>query len=178
MKNLNKIVVIILILLIILPGCEKKKREIVHRTETPKVTDNKLENNVPYKETVTKKQEIIDDQTAEEILAVIYENLEATKAEDIERILATIYVDDLQRRSTVKGMEFIFSNYDLDYVLEEVEVIEISGDVAKVHYVQTTRAAQGTGFANMRVEGIHHMKKSGDVWKIFRSENLGSEQIP
>jgi len=74
-------------------------------------------------------------------------------------------------------MEFIFSNYDLEYVLEEVEVIEITGDEAKVYYIQTTRVLQGTGFANMRAEGIHHMKKSGDAWKIIRTENLGSEQI-
>ena len=162
----------------ILPGCEKKGREIIHKTDTPTVTDSKLENKSPRKKTVTKKLENIDDQSAEEILAIIYENIEATKAEDTERVLATIYVDSLQRRSTVKGMEFIFSNYDLEFVLEEVEVIEISGDEAKVHYIQTTRALQGTGFANMRAEGIHHMKKSGDRWKIFRTENLGSEQIP
>jgi hypothetical protein len=75
-------------------------------------------------------------------------------------------------------MEFIFSNYDLEYVLEAVEVIEINGDEAKVYYIQTTRALQGTGFVNMRAEGIHHMKKPGDTWKIFETENLGSEQIP
>ena len=178
MKNLNKIIIIISISLIILLGCEKKEREITHKTDAPTVTDNKLENKAPRKETVIKKQDNIDEQTAEEILAVIYENIEATKAEDTERVLATIQVDSPQRRSTVKGMEFIFSNYDLEYVLEEVEVIEISGDEAKVHYIQTTRALQGTGFANMRAEGIHHMKKSGDAWKIFRTENLGSEQIP
>jgi len=178
MKNLNKIIIIISISLIILLGCEKKEREITHKTDASTVTDNKLENKAPRKETVIKKQDNIDEQTAEEILAVIYENIEATKAEDTERVLATIQVDGLQRRSTVKGMEFIFSNYDLEYVLEEVEVIEISGDEAKVHYIQTTRSLQGTGFANMRAEGIHHMKKSGDAWKIFRTENLGSEQIP
>lgn len=36
-------------------------------------------------------------------------------------------------------MEFIYSNYDLEYVLEEVEVIEINEDEAKDHYIQTTR---------------------------------------
>ncbi len=178
MKNLSKIIIIISMSFFILPGCEKKEREITHKTDTPTVTDNKLEDKAPRKEIVTKKQENIDDQTAEEILAVIYENIEATKAEDIERVLATIYVNSLQRRSTMKGMEFVFTNYDLEYVLEKVEVIEISGDEAKVHYIQTTRALQGTGFANMRAEGIHHMKKMGDAWKIFRTENLGSEQIP
>ena len=65
MKNLNKIIIIISISLIILLGCEKKDREITHKTDAPTVTDNKLENKAPRKETVTKKQENIDDQTAE-----------------------------------------------------------------------------------------------------------------
>ena len=178
MKKFNKVIILISISLFIFTGCEKKKKDIIHRTETPSVTNNELENKAPRRETVTKKQDDINENIAEEILAVIYENLNATTAEDIERVLATLYVDNLQRRSTVKGMEFIFSNYDLEYVLEEVEVIEITGDKAKVYYIQTTRALQGTGFANMRAEGIHHMKKSGDAWKILRTENLGSEQIP
>ncbi len=178
MKNLNKIIIVISMSLFILSGCEKKKREIVHRTETPTVTNNELENRAPRRETVNQKQENIDDQSAEEILAVIYENIDATTAEDTKRVLATIHEDSPQRNSTVQGMEFVFSNYDLEYVLEIVEVIEINGDEAKVHYIQTTRALQGTGFANMRAEGIHHMKKSGDAWKIFKTENLGTEQIP
>ena len=178
MKNLNKAIILISISLFILTGCDKKKREIIHRSETPTVRNNELENKVPRRETVIEKQDNIDKETAEGILAVIYENIDASMAEDTERVIATVHEDSPQRRSTVQGMEFVFSNYDLEYVLEKVEVIEITGDEAKVHYIQTTRALQGTGFANMRAEGIHHMKKSGNAWKIFRTENLGTEQIP
>lgn len=178
MKNFNKVIILISILLFISIGCEKKKREIVHRTETPTVTNNGLENKAPRRETVVEKQDNIDVKTAEEILAVIYENIDASIAEDTERVLATIHEDSPQRNSTVQGMEYVFSNYDLEYILEEAEVIEIKEDEAKVHYVQTTRALQGTGFANMRAEGIHHLKKSGNAWKIFRTESLATEQIP
>ncbi|MEE9449113.1 MAG: hypothetical protein V3V72_03605 [Ignavibacteriaceae bacterium] len=178
MKNFNKIIILISLSLFILTGCEKKKREINHGTETPVVKNNELEDKAPQRETVIKKQDNIDEKTAEEILAVIYENIDASNAEDKERVLATVHEDSPQRRSTVEGMEFIFSNYDLEYVLEETEVVEITGNEAKVHYIQTTRALQGTGFANMRAEGIHHMNKSGDAWKILRTENLGTEQIP
>jgi len=178
MKNLNKAIILILISLFIHTGCEKKKREIVHRTETPTVTNKELENKAPLRETVIEKQDNIDKKTADEILAVIYENINATTSEDAKRVLSTIHEDSPQRNSTVQGMEYVFSNYDLEYVLEEAEVIEIRGDKAKVHYIQTTRALQGTGFANMRAEGIHHLKKSGNAWKIFRTESLATEQIP
>ncbi|MBT8385847.1 MAG: hypothetical protein KJO12_00420, partial [Ignavibacteria bacterium] len=147
-------------------------------TNTPTTTNDEFENKAPRRENVVKTQENIDEQTANEILAVIYENIDATQAEDIERVLATVYVDSAHQRATVQGMEFIFSNNDLEYVLEAVEVIEINGDDAKVHYIQTKRALQGKGFINMRVGGIHHMKKFGDTWKIFETENLVSEQIP
>jgi len=178
MKNLNNAIILILISLFIFMGCEKKKREIVHRTETPTVTNNELESKAPLRETVVEKQDNIDKKTADEILAVIYENINATTSEDKERVLATIHEDSPQRNSTVQGMEYVFSNYDLEYILEQAEVIEIKGDEAKVHYIQTSRALQGTGFANMRAEGIHHLKKSGHAWKIFRTESLATEQIP
>jgi len=178
MKKFKIVIILISISLFIFTGCEKKKKDIIHKTETPTIENNEIEDKAPRRETVTTRQDNIDEKIADDILAVIYENLNATKAEDIERVLATLYLDNLERRSTMKGMEFVFANYDLDYVLEEVEVIEITGDEAKVYYIQTTRALQGIGFANMRAEGIHHMKKSGDVWKMLRTENLGSEQIP
>ena len=178
MKKFNKVIILILISLFVFTGCEKKKKDKIHNTKTPTIENNEIEDKAPRRETVTTKQDDIDEKIADDILAVIYENLNATKAEDIERVLATLYLDNLERRSTMKGMEFVFANYDLEYVLEEVEVIEITGDEAKVYYIQTTRALQGIGFTNMRAEGIHHMIKSGDVWKMLSTENLGSEQIP
>ena len=178
MSNISKAIILLSILLIIFSGCDKKKREINHGTEPPTVTNNKTEDKSPKRETVIKKQESIDEKIAEEILAVIYENIDATMAEDVERVLATIHENSSQQRSTIQAMEFIFGNYDLEYVLEEVEVIEINGDEAKVYYIQTTRALEGTGFMNMRAVGIHHMKKLGNAWKIFETENISSEQIP
>jgi len=178
MKNFNKAIILISIILLCFSACEEKKREINHGSETPTVKNNELEDKTPRKETVIEKQESIDEKIAEDILAVIYENIAATMAEDVERVLATVYENSTQQRSTIQAMEFIFSNYDLEYVLEEVEVIEINGEEAKVYYIQTTRALKGTGFVNMRAVGIHHMKKLGNSWKIFETENLGSEQIP
>lgn len=178
MKKFNKIIILISISLLIVSGCEKQKREIVEKKEPPVITNNNPLSNVPLQETKITKQEDIDEKTAEEILAVIYENLDATRAEDPKRVLATIHEDSPQRNSTMQGMEFVFSNFDLEYFLEKVEVNEIKGDEAKVYYMQTTRALQGTGFANMRAVGIHYMKKSGNSWKIFKTENMGTEQIP
>ncbi len=176
-KNTLKIIVIIILSFFVLTGCEKK-REIKHNTETTTVEEKNIVTTIQPNETKINFQDNIDKKIAEEILSVINENLSATSDEDAERVLATIHKDSPQRNSTTQGMDYVFANYDLEYVLEMAEVIEIKGNEAKVHYIQTTRALQGIGFANMRAEGIHHMKKSGNEWKIFKTENIATEQIP
>ncbi|MBK9098257.1 MAG: hypothetical protein IPM14_09125 [bacterium] len=128
-------------------------------------------------QTPIQKQSGIDLKVAEEIIAVVKENIAATEAEDKERVLKTIHKDSPQYKSTVNGMDFVFANYDMKFDLEEIEVLEVTGDDAKVYYVQTTRAITGQGFAPTRATGIHHMKKEDGNWKIFRTEYLDNQQI-
>lgn len=123
------------------------------------------------------KQENIDPRVAAEIIGVIKENIAATQAEDKERVLKTLHKDCPQLNSTIQGMDYVFANFDLVFDIEKVEVIEMSGEDAKVYYVQTTRAVHGTGFAPTRATGIHQMKKENGKWKIFKTEYLSNEQI-
>jgi hypothetical protein len=160
------------LLLLFLIGCEssqENKETTIPRTLPP-------EQNIPQtnEQPQINKQANIDENIAKDILAVIYENIEATKAEDTKRVLSTIHKDSPQRNSTVQGMEYVFKNYDLDYILEEVEVLEITGEDAKVYYVQFTKAIAGQGFSDNRADGIHHMKKENGKWKIYKTENLNA----
>ena len=123
------------------------------------------------------KQENIDPKVSIEIIAVVKENLEATKAKDKDRVLKTIHKDSPQLSSTVQGMDYVFANFDMDFKLEKVEVIEINGDSAKVYYVQTTQAIRGEGFAPTRASGIHTMKKENGKWKIYKTEYLTNEPM-
>jgi hypothetical protein len=123
------------------------------------------------------KQENIDPKVAAEIIAVIKENIAATQAEDKERVLKTLHKDCPQLRSTVQGMDYVFANFDMQFDLEQIEVLEITGEDAKVYYMQTTRAVHGAGFAPTRATGIHWMKKEDSKWKIFKTEYLSNEQI-
>jgi ketosteroid isomerase-like protein len=123
------------------------------------------------------KQQNIDPKVAEEIIAVIKENIAATQAKDKERVLKTLHKDCPQRKSTIQGMDYIFKNYDMVYNLEKAEVLEITGDEAKVYYEQTTRAGKGQNFQPMRSKGIHILKKENGKWKLFKTEYLGNEPI-
>jgi len=123
------------------------------------------------------KQENIDPKIAAELIAVIKENIAATEAKDKERVLNTIHKDCPQRRSTIQGMDYVFANFDMKFELEQIEVLEVSVEDAKVYYMQTTRAVRGAGFAPTRASGIHLMKKEDGKWKIFKTEYLTNEQI-
>ena len=99
------------------------------------------------------------------------------KAKDKDRVLKTIHKDCPQRRSTIQGMEYVFANFDMEFDLEKIEVLEITDEDAKVYYMQTTRAIRGQGYPPTRATGIHLMKKENGKWKIFKTEYLSNEQI-
>jgi hypothetical protein len=169
---MNKTYLIFIILLGILFGCESKR-------DTSVVKNNQTQETVvpPPPKVEIKKQENIDPKVEKEILAVVNENLEATRAEDKDRVLATIHKNSPQYNSTVQGLEFVFANYDLEFFMEKAEVIEISDNDSKVYYILTTRSVKGRGFLNKRDEGIHHLKKQGGKWRIFRTENISTNPV-
>ena len=123
------------------------------------------------------KQENIDPKVASEIIGVIKENIAATQAKDKERVMKTLHKDCPQLNSTIQGMDYVFANFDIVFDLEEIEVIELSKEDAKVYYKQTTRTIRGEGFPPNRATGIHLMKKEKGKWKIFKTEYISSEQI-
>jgi len=123
------------------------------------------------------KQENIDPKVSAEIISVVKENLDATEAKDKNRVLKTICKDSPQLKSTINGMDYVFANFDMEFNLEKVEVIEVNGDAAKVYYVQTTQAIRGEGFNPTRVSGIHNLKKENGKWKIYKTEYLSNEPM-
>lgn len=161
--------------LIILSSCKSEEEKI---EPTPKQGDTYV---LPPKQEqqphAIQKQGNIDPKIAAEIIGVIKENITATQAKDKARVLTTIHKDCPQLKSTIQGMDFVFANYDMVFTLEEIEVIELSTDDAKVYYKQTTRATRGEGYPPTRATGIHLMKKENGKWKIFKTEYLTNEQI-
>jgi hypothetical protein len=167
-------VIFLLITVLIISGCKsEEKADSPQKQGESFVLPPKQEE----QQQVIRKQEKIDPVIAAEIIAVVKENIDATQAKDKERVLKTIHKDCPQLRSTIQGMDYVFANYDMEFKLEKAEVIEISGEDAKVYYVQTTKATRGEGFSPTRASGIHHMKKEDGKWKIFKTEYLTNELI-
>jgi len=142
---------------------QNKQNVLPPKTEQPKRT--------------VQRQSNIDPKVSAEIIALIKENIAATQAKDKERVINTIAKDSPQLQSTINGMDYVFANFDMEFELEKVEVLEVNSTDAKVYYIQTTRAIRGEGFAPTRASGIHHLKKENGKWKIYKTEYLTNEQI-
>jgi len=172
-----KLILIILLLTVILivSGCksEEENTETTPGQGETYVLPPKQEQ--PPQQIV--KQSNIDPKVEAELIAVIKENIAATEAKDKDRVLKTIHKDCPQLKSTIQGMDYVFAHFDMKFDLEQIEVLEVTGEDAKVYYMQTTRAVRGAGFAPTRASGIHLMKKEDGKWKIFKTEYLTNEQI-
>jgi len=144
-------------------GCETKDEEKI-------IPERNLNPPPQQKQTQIIKKANIDPKIEEEILAVIRENLEAANSKDVDRVLATVHESSPQLNSTKEGMNYVFNNYNLDFILEQAEVIEVKSEDAKVYYVQFTKSKGGQAFADNRAAGFHFMKKSNGKWKIYKTE--------
>lgn len=167
------LIIILFTFLLVSIGCKSEEEKI---ETTPKQGDTYVLPPQQQQQTI-QKQENIDPKIAAELIAVIRENIAATEAKDKDRVLKTLHKDCPQRRSTIQGMEYVFANFDMKFDLEQIEVLEVTGEDAKVYYMQTTRAIRGEGFPPTRASGIHLMKKEDGKWKIFKTEYLTNEQI-
>jgi len=163
-------------------GCESEKdssldQELQNRTgQVPKTNLQNQNTQPPLKPLAHLTPE--QKKLRIEAFGVIKENLEATKAEDTDRVLKTIHEDSPQLKSTKEGMAYVFQNFDMTYEIEDMQLVSATNDEVKVLFKQTTKSLKGTGFQNMRSVGIHTLKRSKDgKLKIFNSDYLQTEPI-
>ena len=178
----NSPVILLLIMYLVMAGCQSKENKSPNE-EIQKNTDQKTKNNLQNQNTQPEIRPLTNltpeqKKLRVEAFGVIKENLEATQAEDTERVLQTIHEDSPQLRSTKEGMAYVFKNFEMAYELEEMQLISANDDEVKVLFKQTTKSLSGTGFTNMRSIGVHTLKRSKDGHlKLFSSEYLQTEQI-
>ena len=71
---------------------------------------------------------------------------------------------------TKKFSQELFQNYDLEYIIDRYEPIEISGDRSRVKITLTTKKLRGSlPFRNNTLISIYTMSKSNGKWKIYSS---------
>lgn len=101
------------------------------------------------------------------VLAVIRENLDACRRNDIEGIMATMDPQSPKYEQTRNVMEQMMSQqYVLSYEMKEARVTSISDTEARVHVVQVTRKISGPDFRDNEVTVTDILVKRDGQWKL------------
>ncbi|MBD3263875.1 MAG: hypothetical protein GF375_02085 [Candidatus Omnitrophica bacterium] len=113
----------------------------------------------------------------EEIFRVVYDNLAAMEEENLVDYMDTISEDSPGYNTTKQQLLILFNNYDLDYEIESIELLESSANEAKVKVIQSTRKIEGPEFRNNKIVGIHTLEKTDGGWKIYSTEIRNIEYL-
>jgi hypothetical protein len=177
MKIFSFIIVSIFVLILI-AGCESSTERKPVTTQQPPPPVNQQNTSPTNNDFPVPRQENIDPKIAQQIIAVIKENLDANEKEDKARVLKTIHKDSPQRQSTINGMNFVFPQYDLHFQLDKIEVLRVDGDSAIVYFKQTTiPVGKSPGLAPSTSTGLHYLEKEGKNWKLFKTEFISTDYL-
>ena len=112
--------------------------------------------------------EKISPDERQAIISVLQANIKAAENENLNGFMQTIHPDSPAFESTRSFMKKAFAEYDFNYEIVEANVLEVSGDVARVSYIQITRKKSGPdAISDNQVRGEHILKKADGRWKIY-----------
>ncbi|WP_158299510.1 copper amine oxidase N-terminal domain-containing protein [Paenibacillus antri] len=110
-----------------------------------------------------------DVDAADETIArnTIASYMEALNREDLTAALRLVHADSPMRSATEKTLAWMFETYELTHELENVRVLERSGDEMYVHTVQAMRKSAGPKLADVRTRSIHTLRLANGQWKLY-----------
>jgi uncharacterized protein YchJ len=109
--------------------------------------------------------------------SVIYANAKYMAEENLSAVMSTIHPESPVFENTRKLIQEIFNQFDLNYKIERLEILEENQEEARVRFVQVTRKVAGNDFTDNRMKGIHTLMKDGDSWKIFSTVSEDMEYL-
>jgi ketosteroid isomerase-like protein len=103
-----------------------------------------------------------------QITSVVYENIAAHNAEDIDRYMATIHPKSPGYDETKKMLGEMYQQFELKHTVTGVELLKVSGDRAEVSFTLTTRKVRGPAFRDNRIVGVFNLRQDDDGrWKLW-----------
>jgi hypothetical protein len=79
--------------------------------------------------------------------------------------------------STEVFVEKLFELYDLQFIVEDLEIIEQTDEQAEVRFTQLTMKVKGPEFKNNRIKGNHYLRKSDGSWRILDTKILETDYL-
>jgi hypothetical protein len=105
--------------------------------------------------------------TSESPMAVIYENISASNAEDITRYMATIHSKSPSYQSTKTMTKEAFSLFDLSYKISGLKIIKQNKNEVVVAFTLTTQKIRGPHFRDNQIRGEMILRQEAGKWKIY-----------
>jgi hypothetical protein len=104
------------------------------------------------------------------ITSVVFENIAAHNAEDVDRYIATMHTQSPNYSELSQALQGMYSTFDLQSTLSGVELLEVSAQEARVSFVLVTRKIQGPEFRDNRLEGVYILQKQDGAWRLRDQE--------
>jgi len=117
----------------------------------------------------------VSDYLAGEMIAVVYRNIAAANAEDMDAYMATIHPESPFYNSTERTIYWMFQNYDLDYHLSTVDLESQSDQEVRIAFKLFTRKLRGPEFRNNEITGVFILQTYNGTWKIYDQDVLDIE---
>lgn len=115
--------------------------------------------------------------TPGQITSVLYEQVAAHNAEDIDRYMATMHSKIPGRSQMISTLQDMYATYDLHAALSGVELLEATKKEARVSFVLVTRKIRGPAFADNLIEGVFILRKEDGEWKLYDQEIENTEYL-
>lgn len=116
-----------------------------------------------------------DTEEEKAIKQVFRDQVEALENEDLEGVLATIHPESPEYGVTRDNIGTLFELFDLEYKVDDIEVVKLEGNLAEVRAVRESRVVnepaegeEGAGTVkDTRRTELYEVRKTGEGWKIY-----------
>lgn len=109
-------------------------------------------------------------QVASDPLAVVRAQADALNRRDWASAIVAVDPESPTFEHTKEHGLKLFQTYDLRYTLKDLTLESMSGDEARVRFVQVTEKVSGPAFRDNRVAGVHTLRKRNGEWRIFNTQ--------
>jgi hypothetical protein len=136
------------------------------------VKSTKVEKNTPAKtaKTVSFIAENPQKNEVNAIKAVFYQNIQGLNTENLDLAMGVIDKNNSNYEQVKQLTQTLFNSFDLNYAINKLEIMEVSGNEAKVKVTQTTKKLKGLGFRDNVVVSVNTVKKYNGQWKIANTK--------
>ena len=110
--------------------------------------------------------------TESELKESVLNNLQATEAEDITKVMSTMHSQSPVYVATMQVLNQMFPAYDLKYTLLNYVYIGTDGEYAYAKVKHETKKVSGPAFQNNELEALQVFKRESGAWKLWNQANL------